>query len=533
MSLIAMRVVAALVVTTLAVGLAGPAAAATRAVPDLAPGPDAPASLTNLALGRPVVASATWSRPGYDPSKAVDGDPYTYWSSGLPAPQWIEVDLGDDYVIGSITAWVTMLPNGITRHRFLVRSETRPWVEWTNVWTHEGPTGDLQRLTARPTSGSMGAAWRHVRYVRVLSEVSPSWIAWREIEVYGGAAQPEWTMVELGTLGGCCSQGTDINASGQVVGTSETASGESHAFFWQDGEMIDLGNLGDSGFVAAADINNAGQVVGWSWINESRDTHAFLWERGVMSDLGTLGGTYSAAQAINNRGQIVGSSTTPMGDTHAFLWEHGVMSDLGTLGGSWSVALDINEVGQVIGDTGGAGRSYNFFWDRGVMVDIGTLGSVYRGEIHALNNRGQVVGYTHDADLNRPAFVWDKGVMTDLGVMGAADDINNSGQVVGAEHAGNAFLWKAGAMTDLGTLVGDVMSAATAINERGQIVGDSFTASWDSRAFIWENGAMTELEGIVGFGVYATDITDSGQVLGQIAFYSPGFYCHLAVTWTR
>jgi probable HAF family extracellular repeat protein len=37
-------------------------------------------------------------------------------------------------------------------------------------------------------------------------------------------------------------------------------------------------------------------------------------------DLGTLGGNSSGANAINNRGQIVGSSTTTLGERHACLW---------------------------------------------------------------------------------------------------------------------------------------------------------------------------------------------------------------------
>ncbi len=48
--------------------------------------------------------------------------------------------------------------------------------------------------------------------------------------------------------------------------------------------------------------------------------HAFLWENGVMTDLGTLGGRASYALALNERGHIVGYSSTGTGQYRATLW---------------------------------------------------------------------------------------------------------------------------------------------------------------------------------------------------------------------
>jgi probable HAF family extracellular repeat protein len=38
--------------------------------------------------------------------------------------------------------------------------------------------------------------------------------------------------IDLGTLGGCCSMGVDINDAGQVAGQSTTSTGEWRAFLW-------------------------------------------------------------------------------------------------------------------------------------------------------------------------------------------------------------------------------------------------------------------------------------------------------------
>jgi probable HAF family extracellular repeat protein len=73
-----------------------------------------------------------------------------------------------------------------------------------------------------------------------------------------------------------------------------------------------------------------------------------------MQDLGTLpGGDFSRALGINNRGQVVGTSTSSAG-TRAFLWtSKGGMQDLNALiapldlGLVLSEAQGINHVGQI------------------------------------------------------------------------------------------------------------------------------------------------------------------------------------------
>ena len=91
--------------------------------------------------------------------------------------------------------------------------------------------------------------------------------------------------------------------------------------------MVDLGLLGGiptfptaSGKHAQANaINDLGQIVGSSSYDNAAfyyATHAFLTTTagGAMTDLGTLGGSFSAANAINMAGQIVGNSSLA-GDT--------------------------------------------------------------------------------------------------------------------------------------------------------------------------------------------------------------------------
>jgi len=72
--------------------------------------------------------------------------------------------------------------------------------------------------------------------------------------------------VDLGTLGGNVSYANAINASGVVVGSSETGSGQTLAFRWTlAGGLVPLSTLpGDDGS-AAADIDDQGNILGVSF----------------------------------------------------------------------------------------------------------------------------------------------------------------------------------------------------------------------------------------------------------------------------
>jgi probable HAF family extracellular repeat protein len=304
------------------------------------------------------------------------------------------------------------------------------------------------------------------------------------------------TKTDLGTFGPVA-----VNNRDQIAGNHvELVNGDflSNAFLFQNGQLTALGTLGGDGSEART-LNERGQIVGRS-TTTSGASHAFLWQDGTMTDLGTLGGAWSEAIAVTGQGQVVGNSATATGATHGFLWQDGVMTDLGTLGGAPSVVGAVNDRGQIVGRSATAtGQTHAFLWQDGTMTDLGTLGGD-RSDAEAINKHGQIAGWSNTTNFEFHVFVWDNGTMTDLGTplpftssspFGPVK-MNDRGQIVGAIafagslHGGRCFLWQDGAITELPTgLAGDVV----ALNNHKQAVGWTFfDHDMDKHALLWTLG---------------------------------------------
>jgi probable HAF family extracellular repeat protein len=233
-------------------------------------------------------------------------------------------------------------------------------------------------------------------------------------------------MTALPTLGGQNGVASWINNRDEIAGWVENMTSDPGCpgpqrfqfkpVIWVNGNVQELPTFGDPNGVAIS-INDKGQVVGGSGecslYNQSvlanlQPVHALLWQDGVATDLGSLGGTGhglgNVATAINNQGQVVGSSDLP-GDTanHAFFWTRRIgMQDLGTLAGDiGSGAIGINDRAEVVGLSVDANFNFRaFLWRNGAMTDLNTL--VPRDSPLSLiiaisvNFRGEIVGLAVD-----------------------------------------------------------------------------------------------------------------------------------------
>ena len=202
--------------------------------------------------------------------------------------------------------------------------------------------------------------------------------------------------------GGFFSQALGINENEQVV----VMFGTGEAFLWQDGDFTLIGPF-EFGAPTAWDVNNLGQVVGWtgdtSQLNPTARAFITCGDGEAVSLPAIPGGLTSVGQATNDNGQVVGFGLMegPELATHGFIWSAGTMTDIGTLPGfSRSFALGINDRGTVAGYCttfeGQTNVHRAFIWQSGQMIDLNDLlSSEFEGTIiraRAINNRGQITG---------------------------------------------------------------------------------------------------------------------------------------------
>jgi probable HAF family extracellular repeat protein len=286
-------------------------------------------------------------------------------------------------------------------------------------------------------------------------------------------------------------------------------------------------------------INDLGWISGASNAANNQTSQAQIWV-GAPLALGTLGGPNSAVQWPDHstHGEIVGIAETAQANP---------------LGEAWSCSAFFPTTTYDV--------CLGFAWQDGVMSALPTLGG-YDGYAAGVNNRGQIAGWAedtvHDSTCTAPqvlqfeAVVWGPKLnqITQLKPYGsdpdsAATAINDSGQVVGisgicsvavggagAEHA---LIWNNGVPTNLGNLGGQAWNTPTAINNHGVVVGFGNTsgdmnAPLNPLGFIWtQNSGLQAIPPVASASDtndIAYDLNEKSQVVGQ-SFGPNGFRAFL------
>ena len=253
----------------------------------------------------------------------------------------------------------------------------------------------------------------------------------------------------------------------------------------QEYTVTDIGTLGGD-FAIPHAVNNAGQVVGQSELptmNGQSQNHPFLYSNGSMKDLGTLGSGFGEALAFNAQGQVVGDSELPSYVPHAFLWSNGSLQDLDPLEPDVaSAATGIGPGGKIVGTVANAGVTFGAgtyvptppsplatFSPTGINSSSQSSGSCLTtgtpAKVHACRYNGTSV-----IDL-LPLY---------SGGQSSGNAVNGLNHVCGssdnaAQSEGRATLWHGTTHVNLGVLSGGHFSHCDGLNDFQQQVGSSET----------------------------------------------------------
>ena len=238
-------------------------------------------------------------------------------------------------------------------------------------------------------------------------------------------------MTRLPTLGGTHGFATGSNNLGQTVGWAENTMHDPtcalpqvlqfRAVMWgpRNGQISELPPLPGDSVSAATALNDHSQVVGISGICDQAAgrfsaIHNVLWENGNPVDIGDLGGVaWNTPMAISQDGDVVGFANASAADEgnfnpRAFLRIKGqLIQNLGTLPGDvTSQALGINRWRQAVGQSCDVDDNCRaFLWQNGVMTDLNDLvGFGYNDVLTTANDIddfGRITGQGFDDDAGQ------------------------------------------------------------------------------------------------------------------------------------
>ncbi len=180
-----------------------------------------------------VTASSTYS--DNVPARAIDGVSSNAWIAPGYAPQWIEVDLGAAVPLKKLRMLVSQTPAGQTTH--VVTGGMSP-APTSVLQTVSGKTSDGQWLEASLDTATS------VRYIRITTTGSPSWVSWHELEFYrtkGDASTPVVSpaLTKITPAGATASGTYSANVPGQAIdGKNDTSWTATDAPQWIE---VDLG----------------------------------------------------------------------------------------------------------------------------------------------------------------------------------------------------------------------------------------------------------------------------------------------------
>ena len=295
-------------------------------------------------------------------------------------------------------------------------------------------------------------------------------------------------------------------------------------------QLVPLEALPHQRATQAFDINNQGTTVGVSspMTSTGSSVNAVQWnDTGSATPLPIQ--EESFVTTVNSLGHVAGNVDLGGSVIHAFLWNGSNQIDIHTSGED-SYTFGMNDLDEVAGWYVTLGKDVAYVWSNGTRISLGFLGGDESRAI-SINNAGQAIGYAESANGNDRAFVWsdangnkvsDPGEMVQLpdnGISSAATAINELGQIVGFVSTPTItrqpVVWNdTSSFTTLPIPSGETSAEISSINNLGEIVGFA-----GSHALLWQDGTVYDLNTLIGDHPEwllrrAASINDDGWIVG-------------------
>lgn len=312
------------------------------------------------------------------------------------------------------------------------------------------------------------------------------------------ASALQYNVVDLGAR----TFANDISDSGHVAG-QDLRRGTPLVI--DTTNMRRSGPLDLDGFVTAANVQ--GHAVGRVWIS---DAGPLAYYQTQTAAIPLFPGQQSAANDINDVGQIVGTIKQADGTSQGFVWQNDSLTMLTGLGGTTKCEPRlIDNTGRIIGQSWDNSSQTNktVVWQNGICQPLAAPPGYSDPSVTSISSNGWMLGSLTLGDQRKSA-MWRDGETTLLSslpepyaFMTSTRAVNNAGLAVGSATVfpgpndpqfppvGHAAIWNGGGnAVSLNTLIpansGWWLESAYSINNLGQIVGRGTLNGEDFHAFL-------------------------------------------------
>ena len=171
-----------------------------------------------------------------------------------------------------------------------------------------------------------------------------------------------------------------------------------------------------------------------------------------------------------------------------------------------------------MGSTWGRGDQTGAFrWTKSKGMEVLNTPATHGARANAINSAGTIagalaIGDPYDTEVQTGVLWTSAGDAIDINAClctYSAVAINQSGETTGYTRAGTPFRWSPS--RTLTTL--DLLGRATAINDRGDIVG---TQNRSGEGFVWTHAGLTTLPRRGNRLTRPNGINNSGQIVGSV-----------------